>query len=178
MGEIGIPGNEEPRGQGGGIGQPDDRLPGDRIRPDDGADNGIFTGRERRPDTARSATRRAFRFYRGAPATNQKEERRWKKKQRIYTDSVFRLNSHSNLPTVQSRRNRALHPIVAQPERVGYFRRWEISSWRVEWSGSKKPCSWRMRVGWRILRRALASIWRILSRVTLNWRPTSSRVRL
>ena len=43
---------------------------------------------------------------------------------------------------------------------------------------SRKPSSWRMRVGWRILRRALASIWRMRSRVTLNWRPTSSRVRL
>ena len=31
-----------------------------------------------------------------------------------------------------------------------------------------------MRVGWRILRNALASICRIRSRVTLNWRPTSS----
>ena len=43
---------------------------------------------------------------------------------------------------------------------------------------SMKPSSFRMRVGWRIFRRALASIWRIRSRVTWNWRPTSSRVRL
>ncbi len=34
-----------------------------------------------------------------------------------------------------------------------------------------------MRVGWRILRSALASIWRMRSRVTLNCRPTSSSVR-
>src|ERR1017187_2833506 len=45
-------------------------------------------------------------------------------------------------------------------------------------SASKKPCSWRMRVGWRILRRAFASIWRIRSRVTLNCLPTSSSVLL
>src|SRR5579884_3554733 len=45
-------------------------------------------------------------------------------------------------------------------------------------SASKKPCSWRMRVGWRILRSALASIWRMRSRVTLNCLPTSSSVRL
>ena len=43
---------------------------------------------------------------------------------------------------------------------------------------SMKPSSFRMRVGWRILRRALASIWRMRSRVTWNWRPTSSSVRL
>ena len=35
-----------------------------------------------------------------------------------------------------------------------------------------------MRVGCRILRNALASICRIRSRVTRNWRPTSSKVRL
>src|SRR5271167_935263 len=45
-------------------------------------------------------------------------------------------------------------------------------------SASKKPCSWRMRVGWRILRSAFASIWRMRSRVTLNCLPTSSSVRL
>jgi len=33
---------------------------------------------------------------------------------------------------------------------------------------SRNPLSWRMRVGWRILRRALASIWRMRSRVTRN----------
>ena len=43
---------------------------------------------------------------------------------------------------------------------------------------SRKPSSCRMRVGWRILRSALASIWRMRSRVTSNWRPTSSSVRL
>ncbi len=43
---------------------------------------------------------------------------------------------------------------------------------------SRKPSSWRIRVGWRILRSAFASIWRMRSRVTLNWRPTSSSVRL
>ena len=43
---------------------------------------------------------------------------------------------------------------------------------------SKKPSSCRIRVGCRILRSALASIWRIRSRVTWNWRPTSSSVRL
>jgi hypothetical protein len=43
---------------------------------------------------------------------------------------------------------------------------------------SRKPSSWRIRVGWRILRRALASIWRMRSRVTRNCRPTSSRVLL
>jgi hypothetical protein len=41
----------------------------------------------------------------------------------------------------------------------------------------QKPSNWRMRVGWRILRSALASIWRTRSRVTLNTLPTSSRVR-
>ena len=43
---------------------------------------------------------------------------------------------------------------------------------------SMKPSSFRIRVGWRIFRRALASIWRMRSRVTWNWRPTSSSVRL
>ena len=33
-------------------------------------------------------------------------------------------------------------------------------------SSSRKPCNWRMRVGWRIFRKALASIWRMRSRVT------------
>ena len=42
---------------------------------------------------------------------------------------------------------------------------------------SRNPLILLMRVGWRSLRRALASIWRMRSRVTLNWRPTSSRVR-
>ena len=44
-------------------------------------------------------------------------------------------------------------------------------------SVSRKPVNWRMRVGCRILRKALASIWRMRSRVTLNCLPTSSRVR-
>lgn len=34
--------------------------------------------------------------------------------------------------------------------------------------GSRKPSSWRIRVGWRILRSAFASICRMRSRVTLN----------
>ena len=45
-------------------------------------------------------------------------------------------------------------------------------------AASRKPSSCRMRVGWRILRSALASIWRMRSRVTWNCRPTSSSVRL
>jgi hypothetical protein len=44
-------------------------------------------------------------------------------------------------------------------------------------SMSRKPWSWRMRVGCRILRKALASIWRMRSRVTRNCLPTSSKVR-
>src|SRR2546425_7195159 len=44
-------------------------------------------------------------------------------------------------------------------------------------SVSRNPCNWRMRVGCRILRSALASIWRMRSRVTLNCLPTSSSVR-
>jgi len=43
---------------------------------------------------------------------------------------------------------------------------------------SKKSLSFRDRVGWRNFRNAFASIWRILSRVTPNSRPTSSKVRL
>ena len=39
----------------------------------------------------------------------------------------------------------------------------------------KNPPSFLMRVGWRSLRRALASIWRMRSRGTWNWRLTSSR---
>ena len=42
---------------------------------------------------------------------------------------------------------------------------------------SRKPSSLLLRVGWRSLRRALASIWRMRSRVTSYWRPTSSSVR-
>ena len=41
---------------------------------------------------------------------------------------------------------------------------------------SRKPRSFLVREGWRSLRRALASIWRMRSRVTLNALPTSSRV--
>ena len=54
-----------------------------------------------------------------------------------------------------------------------------IDAWRVYSTGSvsRKPWSWRIRVGCRILRRAFASIWRIRSRVTLNCLPTSSSVR-
>src|ERR1041385_3963108 len=43
---------------------------------------------------------------------------------------------------------------------------------------SRNPSSCRIRVGCRILRNALASIWRMRSRVTWNCRPTSSKVRL
>ena len=42
---------------------------------------------------------------------------------------------------------------------------------------SRKSRSFLLRLGWRSLRRALASIWRIRSRVTLNSLPTSSSVR-
>lgn len=44
-------------------------------------------------------------------------------------------------------------------------------------SVSRKPCKCRTRVGWRSLRRALASIWRMRSRVTLYIFPISSSVR-
>jgi len=42
---------------------------------------------------------------------------------------------------------------------------------------SRKSFSLRERLGWRSLRSAFASIWRIRSRVTLNSLPTSSSVR-
>ena len=42
---------------------------------------------------------------------------------------------------------------------------------------SRKPCKWRTRVGCRSLRSALASIWRMRSRVTLYILPISSSVR-
>ena len=67
---------------------------------------------------------------------------------------------------------RAESPI--HPERgSGIWSGGNYSSW-----ASRKPSSWRMRVGWRIFLRAFASICRMRSRVTLNWRPTSSSVRL
>src|ERR1039457_3374302 len=42
---------------------------------------------------------------------------------------------------------------------------------------SRNPSSLHLRVGWRSLRSALASIWRMRSRVTSYWCPTSSSVR-
>ena len=42
----------------------------------------------------------------------------------------------------------------------------------------RKSRSFLERLGWRSFRSALASIWRMRSRVTLNSLPTSSRVRL
>jgi hypothetical protein len=42
------------------------------------------------------------------------------------------------------------------------------------WSSTTKLRSCSLRLGWRSLRRALASIWRIRSRVTSNYLPTSS----
>src|ERR1043166_7762736 len=42
---------------------------------------------------------------------------------------------------------------------------------------SRKPASLLRRAGWRSLRRALASIWRMRSRLTLYCLPTSSNVR-
>src|SRR3954471_1319557 len=43
---------------------------------------------------------------------------------------------------------------------------------------SRKSFNFLARLGWRSLRSALASIWRMRSRVTPNSRPTSSKVRL
>ena len=57
------------------------------------------------------------------------------------------------------------------------FLKWSNPGPAVLISASKNPCNWRMRVGWRILRSAFASIWRMRSRVTLNCLPTSSSVR-
>src|SRR5207245_4893723 len=70
-----------------------------------------------------------------------------------------------------------LHKIeLSAPLKVAFGRPGKID---VYTSGaSKKPSSCRIRVGWRILRKAFASICRIRSRVTWNCRPTSSKVRL
>jgi hypothetical protein len=64
------------------------------------------------------------------------------------------------------------------PNEVGSRGREVRRKRRYQSCGSRKPSSCRIRVGWRILRSAFASICRMRSRVTLNWRPTSSSVRL
>src|SRR5207245_5056170 len=70
-----------------------------------------------------------------------------------------------------------LHKIeVSAPLKVAFGRTGKIDIYTS--GASRKPSSCRIRVGWRILRKAFASICRIRSRVTRNWRPTSSSVRL
>ena len=54
---------------------------------------------------------------------------------------------------------------------------WQTNYSKMVSSFSRKPCKWRSRVGCRIFRNALASIWRMRSRVTLYCRPISSSVR-
>jgi len=57
--------------------------------------------------------------------------------------------------------------------------RWRVEKMAAYWTSapSRKPWRWRTRVGWRSLRKALASIWRMRSRVTLYILPISSSVR-
>src|SRR5215472_17540917 len=61
------------------------------------------------------------------------------------------------------------YSVRADGGKRSYWRRHSCASY-------KNDLSWREREGWRSLRRALASIWRMRSRVTANLPPTSSSV--